>query len=410
MKSYTRVNGTFSLQDLLEKDLGNNHIIYYKNSTNFICGWKSERSINIGSENELADFDNFINKNQGEYIFSGISYDLKNSIYPYLESENEDRINFPIASLHIFQHVLIRKEDELLYFGEGDQFDFDEIPYAELSENHYHLKEVTPSQEYENHFNALIEDIQFGNIYEINYCIPQHGSFEKNNFKALESELIAKTRAPFGAIWNTDEHYILSASPERFLRKKGYKLISQPIKGTKKRGETSEEDLQLIEELRNDPKERSENIMIVDLVRNALSQIATKNSVKVNELCGIYTFETVHQMISTVTCDMKVGTKFSEIIAALFPMGSMTGAPKISAMKISEREEKFKRGIYSGALGFIEPNGNFDFNVVIRSFIANKEKKTFTVPVGGAITIRANAESEYAECLLKLDAIKESLS
>ena len=200
------------------------------------------------------------------------------------------------------------------------------------------------------------------------------------------------TKAPFSAFLNTEYHQMFCGSPERFLQKKGNKLISQPIKGTAARGNSEKEDLANKKTLQNKQKERSENIMIVDLVRNDFSKIAQKNSVKVDELCAIYSFETVHQMISTVCCEVKENTSFTDIIRATFPMGSMTGAPKLNAMKYIDELENFSRGIYAGSIGYIEPNGDFDFNVIIRSLVFNKEDKYLSCAVGGAITILSEPE------------------
>ena len=149
--------------------------------------------------------------------------------------------------------------------------------------------------------------------------------------------------------------------------------------------------------------------MIVDLVRNDMSKIAEKNSVQVPELCKLYTFETVHQLISTVEAKVSKDLNPVDIINALFPMGSMTGAPKIEATKIIDQVENFKRGIYSGSIGFLSPNNSFDFNVVIRSILYNNELKNISISVGSAITIKSIGIQEYEECLLKLKAIVEVL-
>ncbi|MGB2088637.1 MAG: chorismate-binding protein, partial [Psychroflexus salarius] len=163
----------------------------------------------------------------------------------------------------------------------------------------------------------------------------------------------------------------------------------------------------LINQLATDPKELAENIMIVDLVRNDLSKLATKASVKVDELCRIYTFEQVHQMISTISCELKPNIDFTSILEATFPMGSMTGAPKIEAMKLAEAYETTKRGLYSGSIGYITPNGDFDFNVVIRSLLYNAKRAYLSYMVGSAITDQSIPENEYQECLLKGKALQE---
>jgi para-aminobenzoate synthetase component 1 len=215
---------------------------------------------------------------------------------------------------------------------------------------------------------------------------------------------------PFAVYLKNNNQYLLSASPERYLKKEGTKIISQPIKGTSKRFDTKEADEKSKKELSENPKERSENIMIVDLVRNDLSHTATKGSVVVEELCGIYSFKQVHQMISTVVSNVEHTTSPVEILRTTFPMGSMTGAPKISAMNIIENLEETKRGLYSGAVGYFTPNGDFDFNVVIRSILYNSKNQYLSFSVGSAITSLSKPEKEYEECLLKAKAMFEVLS
>jgi para-aminobenzoate synthetase component 1 len=243
----------------------------------------------------------------------------------------------------------------------------------------------------------------------MNYCTLFTAKFQNLHAATLFSKLSNKAKAPFSAYINTTKHAIVSASPERFIKKNGNRLTSQPIKGTAKRGKTNQSDLQIAQELVNNPKERAENIMIVDLVRNDLAKIADKKSVNVSELCGLYSFPTVHQLISTVTCQISNQINFKMMIEALFPMGSMTGAPKFSAMNIIEQTEEFRRGIYSGSIGYIEPNGNYDFNVIIRSLIVDKKKQSISAAVGGAITILSNPEDEYQETILKLNVLEEVL-
>ena len=193
------------------------------------------------------------------------------------------------------------------------------------------------------------------------------------------------------------------------MRKEGQKIISQPIKGTAKRSKNTIEDQKLINNLKNDPKERSENIMIVDLVRNDLSRTAVKGSVTVEELCKVYSFDQVHQMISTVVSEIDTATSPVDVIKTTFPMGSMTGAPKVSAMQIIEDLEESKRGLYSGAVGYFTQYGDFDFNVVIRSILYNEAQKYISYTVGGAITAKSNPDREYEECLLKAKAMREVL-
>ena len=217
------------------------------------------------------------------------------------------------------------------------------------------------------------------------------------------------SQSPFAVFFKNHKHFLLSSSPERYLKKQGQKLISQPIKGTAKRYSISSEDELAKKLLAEDPKERSENIMITDLVRNDLSHTAQRGSVQVPELCAVYSFLQVHQMISTVTSKLDPQYSAIEAIKKSFPMGSMTGAPKISAMKIIEELEETKRGLYSGSVGYFTPDGDFDFNVVIRSILYNQENKYISFSVGSAITSLSVPEKEYEECLLKAKAMREVL-
>jgi len=202
---------------------------------------------------------------------------------------------------------------------------------------------------------------------------------------------------------------LFCASPERFIQKKGNRIFSQPIKGTAPRGKDAIEDEVLVKLLKNDPKEKAENIMIVDLVRNDLSKIARKGSVQVDELCAVKSFATVHQLISTVSCDLKT-INFLDILYALFPMGSMTGAPKKRALELIDELEDFNRGLYSGSIGYMDPNGDFDMNVIIRSLVYNSISKRISCGVGSAITISSDAEKEYAECLVKIEKLRNVIS
>ena len=256
-------------------------------------------------------------------------------------------------------------------------------------------------ESYIEKIERILSDIQRGDYYETNFCMPLQAEGLLNDAFAHFSKMNNATEAPHAVYFNGKNLQLLCTSPERFIQKKGNEIISQPIKGTIKRGANSIEDEENKTVLRTSKKERSENIMIVDLVRNDLSRIAEKSSVQVTSLCELHTFKTLHHLISMVEAKLPSNITFTQILAATFPMGSMTGAPKISAVQHMEKLEVLDRGIYSGTFGVIEPNGNFDFNVIIRSAVYNKEKKQTTIKVGSAITHASNAESEYDECLLK---------
>jgi para-aminobenzoate synthetase component 1 len=255
----------------------------------------------------------------------------------------------------------------------------------------------------------MLEHIYRGDIYEANFC--QEFYIKNTQINPLETywKLNSISKPPFATFIKLNDKYLLSASPERYLKKTGTKIISQPIKGTAKRSKDSVEDKRLKEQLAIDEKERSENIMIVDLVRNDLSKTAKKGTVKVVELCQVYTFPQVHQMISTISSEIEETEHPVHVLESTFPMGSMTGAPKISAMKIIETLEETKRGVYSGAVGYFTPDSNFDFNVVIRSILYNHSQQYVSFSVGSAITAKSNPLKEYEECLIKAKAMREVL-
>lgn len=363
---------------------------------------------------DLVELQAVLNVYANDFRFLALSYDLKNEIES-LESKNEDVILFPNALVYVPDFVAIIENDEI-NFLKGDSSDealnaIHEFLKQQANSNKVLLKARTSKDEYINHVNALKDELQFGNIYEVNYCQEYfQGNVELEDTIGLYQQINEGTKTPFSTYFRLDEFELMCASPERFLQRIGNELISQPIKGTIKRGQTKDEDEALKLQLKNDPKERSENIMIVDLVRNDLSKIATKGSVEVADLCGIYSFETVHQMISTVHCTISDDVSFTDILRATFPMGSMTGAPKLSAMNLIEKHEDFKRGLYSGSVGYMSPNGDFDLNVIIRSVIYNRNLKTISCSVGSAITIQSDPEKEFEECQVKVGKILNILN
>ena len=268
--------------------------------------------------------------------------------------------------------------------------------------------EFVPLETKENYIekiNKLKEHIHNGDVYEINYCT----SFIAKNVEldpvALYAKLNSISPMPFSALFKNDKQWVICASPERFMKKTGNTIMSQPIKGTIKRGNNGQEEKENKHYLKSSAKERAENLMIVDLVRNDLNRVCRPGSVKVPELFGIYPYPRVFQMISTVEGELADQKSFLDIIKSTFPMGSMTGAPKLKSMELIEKYEDFKRGYFSGAIGGIQ-NGDFDFNVIIRSLIYNESTKSLTFSVGSAITFLCDAEQEYEECLLKASAIQ----
>jgi para-aminobenzoate synthetase component 1 len=352
-----------------------------------------------------------------DWLFGYLSYDLKNAIED-LRSNNFDGLNFP--DLYFFQPkklFLIKKDKlEIQYLNfvrdelEKDLDDISAMITNSRSENEsVKIKMRIHKDEYFDKVDQLLSHIQRGDIYEANFCQEFYAEDTSIDPISCFIKLNEISKPPFATFFKYFDQYLISASPERYLRKEGCNVISQPIKGTSKRSEDVNEDLELKNQLKKDTKERSENIMIVDLVRNDLSRVATKGSVRVAELCKVYSFKQVHQLISTISAEVHPTTNPVDIIKSTFPMGSMTGAPKISAMKIIESLEETKRGLYSGAVGYFKPNGNFDFNVVIRSILYNQSKNYVSYSVGGAITAKSDALKEYAESLIKAKAMRQVL-
>ena len=365
--------------------------------------------------------DQFIVANKGEWIFTHFNYEY----HSITKTTNKVNLTgFPLAYLYTPSIVieLTRNKVTIQCDAKNPQLIFEEIQAQGTTFNfstptQLHAAQsaaITPQiskSEYIHNIEKILALIRRGDFYEINYC----QAFEINHLPAhpvdVYTHLTAVSPTPFACFYKNDHHYLLCASPERFLQKKGDQLISQPIKGTIKRNlENDADDRVQLETLQNSSKDKSENVMVVDLVRNDLSRICKQGSVEVAELFGMYSFPQVHQMISTITGKLNDNTSFSEILEATFPMGSMTGAPKKSVMETIDALEPTKRGLYAGTVGYFNPAGDFDFNVVIRSIFYNSSSGKGSYQVGGGITIYSDPENEYEECLLKAAAIKKVLS
>jgi para-aminobenzoate synthetase component 1 len=374
-------------------------------------------SIKTDNENAFQDLYQYQSQTK-DWLFGYLSYDVKNDTEE-LQSNNFDGLAFPDVFFFQPKKLFLIKGNqvEMQYLRMCDdemEADFSDIILSKLCDSAT-LREITINQRIskENYLlkvSKMLEHIQRGDIYEANFCMEFYAENAKIDPLEIYHKLNTISEPPFAVYFKNQDHYLLSASPERYLRKEGTKVISQPIKGTSKRNENPILDEQLKSDLAQNEKERSENIMIVDLVRNDLSHTATKGSVQVEELCEVYTFKQVHQMISTIVSEVENTTSPVEIMRTSFPMGSMTGAPRISAMQIIETLEETKRGLYSGAVGYFTPNGDFDFNVVIRSILYNAKNEYLSFSVGSAVTSKAIPENEYEECLLKAKAMFEVLS
>ena len=380
--------------------------------------------IEKGAFQHLKDFQN---ENPNQWLFGFLTYDLKNDV-ERLTSENTDNLGFPC--LHFFKPKWVlkisKKTVEIVQNTEGSLHanieDSKTINTLFQKINSFKNKAKTTQlidfkintrfkkEEYIATVEQIKRHIHVGDIFEMNFCQEFFIENAELNPYVLFQKLNNIAQAPFTAFYKLKDKFALCASPERYLKKEGQNLTSQPIKGTSKRGNTEGVDEDLKNTLFNDPKNRSENVMIVDLVRNDLGKICEAGSVKVSELFGIYSFPTVHQMISTVVGTLRPEFDNTDTLRATFPMGSMTGAPKVRAMQLIENYERTRRGLYSGAIGYITPEGDFDFNVLIRSLLYNQHNHYLSFQVGGAIVSDSDAEKEYEECLVKIQGILRALN
>lgn len=382
---------------------------YSRFNTLVAVGVKAE--LRYQAENAFGALGAFREENPG-WLLGFLTYDLKNEVED-LSSVNPDHLKFPGLYFFVPQHLILIGTDGIEIVSAEAEKILKQIELQNVADytrvSGIDIKSRFNKTEYIETIKTIQQHIVRGDIYETNFCQEFYAEKVQVNPLSLFRHLHQISPAPFSCYFKLNHQYIISASPERFLAKRGPQLISQPIKGTAKRSTDSREDEQLKQRLKNHPKEQQENVMIVDLVRNDLTRSAIPGTVKVEELFGIYSFEQVHQMISTVTCIKSDAVSDVEAIRNAFPMGSMTGAPKVNAMRLMEKYERSKRGVYSGAVGYFSPDGDFDFNVVIRTILYNAADEYLSFQVGSAITYNADAEKEYEECLLKAKAILQVL-
>lgn len=354
-----------------------------------------------------------LEKQEGWYL-GHLSYELHNQLAPMAPAK-KDLNGFPQAYFFVPEVLLLVRGGQLQVIADDaasvyeeimQQPEFEEQPQAPVA-----IQQRLSREEYLAAIAQLQKHIQAGDCYEINFCQEFFATGVKVHPLSIFSRLTALSPSPFSALYRCNDSWLVCASPERFLARQGSSLRSQPMKGTIRRDHNnSTKDEQLKTTLHQSSKDRSENVMVVDLVRNDLSRICKEASVKVEELFGVYTFPQVHQMISTVCGELKPDISFAEIMRACFPMGSMTGAPKHRVMQLIQQYETSARGIFSGSVGYISPQGDFDFNVVIRSIMYNAATGYLSYQAGSGITIYSNPEEEWEECLLKAEAIKKVLA
>lgn len=415
MKKYFSLNKNINWLDILTSVKPSIYTLLDSNNDNFIFAWESESEL-IQQDFNSIKLDTFEVTNKAEYVFGYVGYKAKNAYFQTTVKKSKKGDNHPQSIFYVPKNILIKKNGNLLYFGTSQNFQSLNQNALNINlkkkktNNHCTLVCETSKNEYLKNVDSIKSLIQNGDIYELNYCI--NFTKEQCTLDVIETFINFKnnTKAPFSSLFKYENYHIVSASPERFFNKQKNLLISQPIKGTAKRGENNKIDELSKQKLINDEKEIAENIMIVDLVRNDFSRFSDKNSVIVSELCKLYTFENVHQLISTINSSINSTHTLENILNNIFPMGSMTGAPKKNAIEFIDEFEKFQRNCYSGSLGMITPNNNMDFNVIIRSVVYNSILKNISIGVGGAITNKSIPLNEYSECLIKLQSFKNSLS
>jgi para-aminobenzoate synthetase component 1 len=390
--------------------LDNHQYTFSHTTVECILAAGAASSVSARAGNALDSFQDFYDQ-ADDWIFGHLGYDLKNEI-EVLRSDNPDGLLFPDLFFFV-PEILVQLGPSAITIGvhgDGHEAIYREIMATEKVQQEQDA--VTISHRYtKSEYVAIVEKLKQhilkGDCYEINFCQEFFAKNVRISPLELYISLSIASPNPFSAYYKLQDKYLLCLSPERYLKKEGRHIISQPIKGTSKRDK--EHDREGISKLQNDSKERAENIMIVDLVRNDLSRICRKGSVQVDDLCAVYTFPQVYQMVSTISGELDEGVTASDAVRATFPMGSMTGAPKKKVMELIEHYEGSRRGLFSGSVGYFTPDGDFDLNVVIRSVLYNESEKYLSFHTGSAITFKSDPESEYEECLLKADAIKNAL-
>ncbi|NCU05611.1 MAG: anthranilate synthase component I family protein [Chitinophagaceae bacterium] len=377
------------------------------------CGELSRLSVNTGTA--LSQLNNWLTEHTGEWIFGHLGYDLKTETEDVV-STHAHHTGFPDLCFFVPQYVFQLSETELkigsIYNDQQEvmQQILGVVTTTVVDAPHIRIKEKLSREQYVETIEQIRQHILRGDCYELNYCMEFFAEQAVIDPLQCYRSLTSISPNPFSAFYKVNSSYLLCASPERFLRRENNRLVSQPIKGTIRRDQQdTAEDTVLKETLYRSVKDRSENVMVVDLVRNDLSRVCKEGSVQVDELFGIYSFPQLYQMISTISGEVKGELSFTDILQATFPMGSMTGAPKRKVLQLIEQYEQSGRGLFSGAVGYIAPNGDFDFNVVIRSIFYNEASNYLSYMVGSGITFYSNAEQEYEECLLKADAIRKVL-
>jgi len=352
----------------------------------------------------------------GRWCFGHLAYDLKNSLEP-LHSRHPSADGFEDSAWTVARWTVHLQDGRaVLRVGPGDVVEAqaflqgliatpDAAPGKPLGNWAVH----TPKERYLAQVERILRHIQRGDAYELNYCTGRSTvAPDWDPFRGF-ARLMAANPAPHAAFYRRGPLFAVCASPERYLKAEGGLLTAQPMKGTRRRHPDPVEDARLAAELATDPKERSENIMAVDVMRNDLSRVAAARSVRVEELCGVHPYPHVHQMTSTITARLKEGATTWDAVLASFPMASMTGAPKLRAMQLIDELEDQRRGLFSGTLGFFSPDGDTDLNVVIRTLTYDATSGRAALITGSAITASSVPEQEWEECELKARSVLNAL-
>jgi len=321
-----------------------------------------------------------------DFAFGHFTYDVKD-LLESLGSNHRPRVAFPMFRFFIPQHVAILNEGEWKIHSHNPL----PIPIVNkaLNVSIGTIQSRFAKEDYLSNVQAILRHIQLGDIYETNFCIEHFAEKSSIDPPLLFEQMLVNTKAPFSCRVAHGGRHLLCASPERFMAKVGSRVFSQPMKGTNRR--------------------QPDNATAMEALRNDLSKFAKRGSVKVDELCEVYPFAHVNQMVSTVSCELREDAHPLDMLLGAFPMGSMTGAPKLRAMQLMEDYEGFGRGLFSGAVGYFTPDLDFDFNVVIRSILYDEQTGNLSFPTGSAITINSDPRREWEECQLKAEAMRRLL-
>jgi len=387
---------------------------YHRHETLAGCGVEDIFSLESFESDGIDRLRAFLARHKGDYIMGHISFEGKD-LFEVTRTSVPAYIPAPVITFFVPEYIISLKDDKIDVLKSPVSKE-EVIRGIERTPDHVFSFSkpgrgyfAIDRHEYMEAVSNLIRHIRIGDIYEVNFCQAFHIEGLIQDPYALYERMQEVSAPPFGALYRIRDLFLCSASPERFIAKRGARLICQPIKGTNRRLSDPEENKAQQQALHNSPKERSENVMIVDLMRNDLSRICHPGTVKVEELFGIYAFRHVNQMISTVVGEADFNISFADVMKALFPMGSMTGAPKIRALELIDQYEAYQRGLYSGTVGYIDPAGDWDFNVVIRSLVYDRLSGRASISSGGAITALSDPLQEYEESLLKMESLRKLL-